>query len=244
MSQPNQHDDEGFFREVNEDYRREQTVKFFQDYGAYLIAGAFIILAVVAGYNFQQSRRVHQAAAGGDTLSNALMLADAGKQEEAQKILASLAENGPGSYRVLARLHAAGESVAKNDLEAARTGYKGVALDKAAPEGLREFAKVQLAVLSLDTASYEALSRELENLRSGTSRWRFSTKEILGLSAFKEGKMADAERLFGEIASDGEAPRGMRQRAEVMLTLLLQKQKSAQAGLTGKKDAANDAKTQ
>lgn len=243
MSQPS-HDDEGLFREVDEEYRREQAMKFFRDYGAYLAAGAFIILALVAGYTFQQNRRAYQAAAGGDTLSKALMLAENSKQEEARKILDSLAENGPGSYRVLARLHAAGESVANNDLEAAHTGYRGVALDETAPKGLRDFAKVQLAALSLNTASYKELSGELESLRSGTSRWRFSAKEILGLSAFKEGKMADAERLFGEIASDGEAPRGMRQRAEVMLTLLLQKQKTAQAGLTGKEDAANDAKTQ
>ena len=118
------HDDESFFREVDEDYRREQTIKFFEDYGAYLLAGAFIILAVVAGYNFQQSRRAHQAAAGGDTLSSAMTLADAGKQDEAQKILTSLAGNGPGSYRVLARLHAAGESVAKSDLETARADIR------------------------------------------------------------------------------------------------------------------------
>lgn len=238
------HDDESFFREVDEDYRRDQAIKFFENYGAYLLAGAFIILAVVAGYNFQQSRRAHQAAAGGDTLSNAMTLADAGKQDEARKILTSLAGNGPGFYRVLARLHAAGESVAKSDLETARSGYMGVAKDETAPEGLREFARVQLASLSLGDASYDELSRELESFRSGTSRWRFSAKEILGLSAFKEGKVADAERLFGEIASDGEAPQGMRQRAEVVLTLLLEKQKSAKAGLTGKKDTANDAKTQ
>ncbi len=238
------HDDESFFREVDEDYRRDQAIKFFEDYGAYFLAGAFIILALVAGYTFQQNRRAHQASAGGDTLSNAMTLADSGKQEEAQKVLASLAENGPGSYRVLARLHAAGESVAKSDLETARAGYKGVAKDDTAPEGLREFARVQLAALSLGDASYDELARDLENFRSGTSRWRFSAKEILGLAAFKEGKIAEAERLFGEIASDGEAPQGMRQRSEVMLTLLLEKQKSAQAGPTGKKDAANDAKTQ
>ena len=53
MSQPG-HDDESFFREVDEDYRRDQAIKFFEDYGAYLLAGAFIIVAVVAGYNFQQ----------------------------------------------------------------------------------------------------------------------------------------------------------------------------------------------
>ncbi len=243
MSQSS-HDDESFFREVDEDYRREQAVKFFEDYGAYFLAGAFIIVALVAGYTFQQNRHAHQAAAGGDRLSNAMILSDAGKQEDSQKLLASLAENGPGSYRVLARLHAASESIAKNDVNAARTDYKGVADDTAAPEGLRDFARVQLAGMSLGEESYEALAHDLDSFRSGTSRWRFSAKEILGLAAFKEGKMADAERLFGEIASDGEAPQGMRQRAEVVLTLLLEKQKSAEAGLTGKKDTANDAKTQ
>ncbi len=238
------HDDESFFREVEEDYRRDQTIKFFQAYGAYFIAGAFVILALVAGYTFQQNRRAHQAAAGGDALSNAMLLSEAGKQDEAIKALASLAENGPGSYKVMARLHAAAESVAKNKPDAAKTEYAAVANDEAAPEALRYFARVQLAALSMDDESYDKLARDLESLRSGTGRWRFSAKEILGLSAFKEGKFADAERLFGEIASDGEAPQAMRQQADVMLTLLLEKQKTAPAGLTGKKDTANDAKTQ
>ncbi len=238
------HDDESFFREVEEDYRRDQTIKFFQAYGAYFIAGAFVILALVAGYTFQENRRVHRAAAGGDALSNAMILSEAGKQDEAQKVLALLAENGPGSYKVLARLQAAAESVAKNRLDAAKTEYAGVAQDETAPQGLRDFAQIQVAALSLDKESYDNLARDLESLRSGTSRWRFSAKEILGLAAFKEDNFAGAERLFGEIASDGEAPQGMRQRADVMLTLLLEKQKTAQAGLTGKKDTANDAKTQ
>ena len=234
MSQQS-HDDDAFFREVDEDYRRDQTIKFFEDYGAYFLAGAFVILAVVAGYNFQQNRRAHQAAAGGDTLSNAMVLAETGKPDEAQKVLTSLAENGPGSYRIVARLHAAGESAAKNDQETARAEYKGVARDDAAPEALREFARLQLAALSLNEASYEELARDLESFRSGTSRWRFSAKEILGLAAFKEGKLAEAEQLFGEIRSDGEAPQGMRQRAEVLLTLLLEKQKSAPGWANGEK---------
>jgi hypothetical protein len=236
--------DESFFREVDEDYRREQTIKFFQTYGSYFIAGAFVILALVAGYTFQQNRRAHEAATGGDALSNAIALAETGKQEEAQKIFASLAENGPGSYKVLARLNAAADSVAQSKLDAARAEYAGVANDEAVPQGLRDFARIQLAALSVDKESYDKLAHDLEALRSGTSRFRFSAKEILGLAAFKEGKFADAERLFGEIASDGEAPQGMRQRADVMLTLLLAKEKTAGAGPTGKKDAANDAKTQ
>ena len=238
------HDDESFFREVDEDYRREQTIKFFRAYGPYFIAGAFVILALAGGYTFQQNRRASQAAAGGDALTNAMLLNEAGKEDDAQKALTSLANNGPGAYRVVARLHAAAESVAKNQLDAARADYRSVAGDGTAPRDLREFAQIQLASLSVDKEGYETLARDLGPLRSGTSRWRFAAKEILGLTAFRESRMTDAERLFSELASDGEAPQGVRERARIVLELLLQKQKTAQAGDLGKKDAANDAKTQ
>jgi hypothetical protein len=236
--------DESFFREVDEDYRREQAIKFFQAYGAYMVAGAFIILAIVGGYTFEQRRRASQAASGGDALTNALILDESGKQDRGEKELASLAGNGPGAYKVLARLHAAAESVAKNQLDAALADYRGVASDVSAPAGFRDFARIQVAALSVDKASYESLAQDLESYRSGTSQWRFSAKEILGLAAYKDGKKAEAERLFREILSDGGAPQGMRQRAEIMLSLLVEKPKTARAEPTAKKDGASDAKTQ
>jgi hypothetical protein len=238
------HNDDSFFREVEEDYRRDQAIKFFKTYGNYLIAGAFVILAVVAGYTIEQNRRASQAAAGGDALTTAMLLSDSGKTEDSQKALAALAGSGSEAYRVLARLHGAAESVAKNQSGAAFEAYAGVAGDESAPEALRDFAKIQLASLSVGKESYDKLARDLDVYRSGTSRWRFAAKEILGLAAYKAGMPADAERLFGEIVSDGEAPQGMRQRAEVMLALLLEKPKAATAEVTGKKDAVNDAKTQ
>lgn len=182
------HNDEGFFREVDEDYRRDQAIKFFKAYGVYLIAGAFVVLAVVAGYKFDQSRKESRAAAGGDALTNAMLLNDAGKDQDSQKALAALAGSGSGAYRILARLHAAAEFVAKNKLDEARGDYSGVAGDDSAPQGLREFAKVQVAALSVDKESYDTLAHDLENLRSGTSRWRFSAKEILGLWPSRQGK--------------------------------------------------------
>ena len=236
--------DESFFREVEEDYRRERTLKFFKRYGAYLIAGAFVILAIVGGYKYETQRRADEAARGGDALSNAINLVDAGNQEEAEKALANLAGNGPGAYRVLARLHAAAESVAKRQVESALQDYRGVASDDAAPAALRDFARIQVAALSVDKESYELLARQLEAFRAGTSEWRFAAKEILGLAAYKDGKKDEAEQLYREIMSDGEAPQGMRQRAQVMLALILEQSKAAQAESTATKDGANEAKTQ
>ena len=209
------HNDEGFFREVDEDYRRDQAIKFFKAYGVYLIAGAFVVLAVVAGYKFDQSRKESRAAAGGDALTNAMLLNDAGKDQDSQKALAALAGSGSGAYRILARLHAAAEFVAKNKLDEARGDYSGVAGDDFAPQGLREFAKVQVAALSVDKESYDTLAHDLENLRSGTSRWRFSAKEIfrtLGLQG-RENRgcgafvWRDRER-WRSAAGDAAARRG------------------------------------
>jgi hypothetical protein len=236
--------DESFFREVDEDYRREQTIAFLKRYGAYFVAAAFITVALVGGYTIEQRRRAEQAATGGDAFTNALILEDAGKQEEAQKALASLADSGSGAYPVMARLQEAADSVQKKQYDAARATYSAVSSDSAAPASFRDFATVQAAALSVGSVPYQTLAAELEPYRSGPSPWRFSAKEILGLAAFSEGKKPEAERLYGEIVSDGSAPQGMRQRAEVMLALLLEKGRPAPADATGKKDTANDAKTQ
>jgi hypothetical protein len=237
-------DDESFFREVDEDYRRDQLIKFFRRYGAYLIGAAFIIVAVVGGYSIEKRHRDAQAARGGEALTSALNLSDAGKQEDAQKALSDIAGSGPAAYRVLARLHLAAESIAKKQRDAAIAEYGNVVGDASAATDLRDFARLQLAALKADTESYDKLALELEPFRAGTSPWRFTATEILGLSAFKEGKKTEAERLFGEIVSDGSAPQGMRQTAEVMLALLLEKPKADSAEPTVKKDTANDAKTQ
>lgn len=236
--------EESFIREVDEEYRRDQTANFFKTYGVYLIACALVVLAIVGGYKYEEARRAKEAAAGGDALTNALSYLDAGNADEAERALATLAGTGTGSYRLLARLHAAAESVAKRQFDSALQDYRGVASDASAPASLKEFAQVQIAALSLDKESYDALAKSLEPFRAGTSEWRFSAKEILGLAAYKEGKKAEAEQFYREIIGDGAAPSGMRQRAQVMLALLLEQSKTAQAGQNGTKDGANEAKTQ
>jgi hypothetical protein len=236
--------DESFFREVDEDYRRHQLVQTFERYGAYFIGAAFVIIAVVAGYSVDKWRSAQQGAKGGDAFTNALNLSDNGKQDEASKAWSALASNGPPTYKVLARLHLAAESVANKQKDKAIADYRAVADDGTAPQELRNFAKLQLASLQIDTESYDKLAQQLEPFRSGTSRWRFFATETLGFSALKEGKKPEAERLFTEIISDGGSPKGMRQRAQVMLALLLEKPKAEQAKPAAKGDTPNDAKTQ
>ncbi len=163
---------ESFIREVDEEYRREQTAKFFKTYGVYLIVGAFVVLAIVGGYKYWQSIRAADAARGGDALSAAITLIEAGNQDESERALASLAGSGPGAYRVLARLHAAAEAVAKRQFDSALQDYRGVAADASAPQGVRDFAQIQIAALSLDKESYEVAVSEPR--RFSLRHWRMA----------------------------------------------------------------------
>jgi hypothetical protein len=141
-------------------------------------------------------------------------------------------------------LKLAAESVADKKKDDAIANYRAVADDPTAPAQFRDFAKLQLAALQVDTESYDKLAQLLQPFRSGKSNWRLFATDILALSAFKEGKKAEAEGLYNEILSDGQTPEGMRERARVMLTLLLEKPKADLAKPAPKGDTPNDAKTQ
>jgi hypothetical protein len=236
------------FREVEEDLRREQFIKAWDRYGAYIIAGAFVIIALAAGYNLQKWRASDRAAQGGDALTKAVSLLDAGKQDEGLKILNQLAVKGPGSYSTLAKLQLAAEGVRAKDKAAALKQYQAVADDASAEPAFRDFARVQMAALNLGSEPYDKLRADLDPLAKGNGPFRFSARELIGLSAFRAGKMDEAEKIFGALLTDSESPAQMRQRAEMMLSLLAPKtdsaDKTAKAAGGGQDGAQNAAKSQ
>ncbi len=232
------------FREVEEDLRREQMARAWDRYGAYIIGAAFIIVALAIGYNFQKWRSAEQAAQGGETFSRAINLLDEGKQDEARTLLEGLAQKGPGNYTTLAKLQLAAEAVRSDNEAAAVEQYREVAENAAAGQDFRDFATVQMAALQLDTASYDDIRGRLEKLAAGAGPFRYSAKELIGLSAMRAGKPGEAERLFGEILTDPQAPAQMRQRAEMMLSLLVRKDESAKTAAQPEGGGENAAKSQ
>jgi hypothetical protein len=231
------------FREVEQDIRREQFNQAWNRYGAYLIGAAFVIIVLAGGYNLQKWFASGNAAKGGDALTQAVSLLDQGKQDEAVKILDKLTTSGPRNYATLAKLQLAAEAVRTNDKKAALDHYKAVAGNTSAAQEFRDFAQVQMAALNLDTEPYEQFRASLDPLAKGTGPFRFSARELIGLSAFRAGKMDEAEKVFDGLLTDGEAPSQMRQRAEMMLSLLVQKTDSA--GKAAKAEGEqNEAKSQ
>jgi hypothetical protein len=207
------------FREIEDDLRRDKYAKLFNRFGPALIILAVIIVVAVAGWRYWTYQQSQSAQAAGGRFEQALDLARDGKEGDAEAILKDLAAAAPAGYRDLARFRLAGE-VGKRDAAAGADAYDALANDASLSSSLRDLATLRAAILRLDSANRQDLEQKLTPLAAPGKPWRHTAREILGLAALKANDYEAAGRWFDEIASDAEAPSGLRQRVDLYLALV------------------------
>ena len=212
--------DDSFIREVNEEIRREQAKALWDRFGPMLIGIAVLAVlgtAAFVGYRYWDETRAN---ASGDVFSQALLLANQGKNDEALASFEQLEKTGYGAYPLLARMRAATVKADKGDIDGAVKDFDAVSADKAIPASLRDIARLRAALLLVDHGSYDDVSARVESLTDDTNPMRSTAREALGLAAWKAGKAQDALKLFDQIAADDGAPRNARRRATLMAELI------------------------
>jgi len=207
------------FDEVDEDVRRDQLKKLWEQYSIYIVAGALLIIAAVGGWRGYQYLEAKKAAEAGDAFNKAVELSEQNKHAEAEAAFASLAANGPSGYRMLARLRAAAE-VANRDPQAAAKMYDDIAADRSIGAPEQELAKVRAGGLLLETSSYPNMLARLEPVTAPAATFRHAARELLALSAWRANDTAAARQWLDLIANDGETPASLRSRAEALQALL------------------------
>jgi hypothetical protein len=58
------------------------------------------------------------------------------------------------------------------------------------------------------------------SLNTPDNVWRNEAREILALAAYRANDYSEADRLMSEVVVDQDAPPNLRQRAQVMISLL------------------------
>ncbi len=207
------------FDEVDEDVRRDQLKKLWDQYSIFIIAGALLIIAAVGGWRGYQYLEAKKAAEAGSAFNKAAELSDQGKHSEAEAAFNDLVAKSPSGYRTLARLHAAGEA-ASRDPKAAAKLYDDIAADSSLSAPERDLARVRAGGLLVDTAGYPEMLQRLEAATGPEATFRHSARELLALSAWRANDAASARKWLDLIANDGETPPGMRSRAEALQALL------------------------
>lgn len=207
------------FDEVDEEVRREQLKKLWDNYSLYFIALMVLIVAAVGGWRGYQYLEAKKAAEAGAVFEKAVELSEQGKHAEAETAFADLAAKAPYGYRTLARLRAAAEASAR-DPKAAAKMYDDIAADSSVGSEWRDLAKIRAAGLLVDSASYADIQQRLEASAEPKSTYRHSARELLALSAWRNNDMSAARKWLDAIAEDGETPPSLRSRAEALQALL------------------------
>jgi hypothetical protein len=207
------------FHEVDEEVRREQLKKLWQRYGNYMVAACILVVAGVGAWRGYEWWVTKKAAESGAAFEQAVTLAEAGKAQDAEAAFAKLANDGTAGYRVLSRLREAAE-LSHTDPKAAVKAYEELAADRGAGQVIQDIAAVRTGFLQVDTSSYADMRARLEPLTAADRPFRYSARELLALSAWKNGDMAAARQWADMIIADPQTPAGARSRAEMLSELI------------------------
>lgn len=213
--------DRDFFREVDEAVRQDRYRQLLDKYGLYAGVAAVLVVAGVAGYKGWTYWQEKQAQTAGTEFSQAIAQQESGNAAKAQEAFAALSAQGPAGYRVLSRFQIAAAAALANDNKKAVQIYDELAASAETDSILRGLATIQAASLRVDDADHAEMERRLKGLIDEGSPWRYSARELLGLSAYRLNNMAEAEKQFSELLADRGTPQNLRERADVMLAVIV-----------------------
>lgn len=200
-----------FFREVDEEYRRDKVSEIWKKYNTLIIGVVAIVVIGVGGYRYWEGVQLQKAQEASTAYMQAANLAATGKEADAEKALVALGKEGSSGYGLLSKFLLASETGHSNK-DAAIQQYSALALDNTIPAEWRDLAKLRGAMLKMDVGDGSTAQADLEQLATANSAWRHTAREMLGLSALKRNDYAAARRWFDLIAQDNETPQSLRGR--------------------------------
>lgn len=226
-------------REIDEELRREQLLRLWDKFGTYVLAGAVAVVVGVGGWKYYE----HQQAVASEAASTRFIIAlrdfAVKRPADAQKALEELVAVAPAGYAALTRLRLAAHEAAEGNSADAAAAYDEVAKDSSVDPLLADFARLQSAMLKMDTGLFVDVKNRLTPLASDKNPWRYTARELLGIAAYKASKPAEARNYFQRLAADRAAPPGVSERAKLMLAVLSQEEHaSAPSTATEKSEPA------
>ncbi|HEX8256868.1 MAG TPA: tetratricopeptide repeat protein [Allosphingosinicella sp.] len=209
-------DNETFYREVDEELRRDQTSALVKRWGWAVALGVVVLLAAIGGFLYWQHRQEVRAGERGERLTAVLQEIDAGQTKQAVPKLDALANEGSPGHRAAALLTKAAIAAQAGNDAAAAAGFKAVAEDEALAQPYRELALIRQTAIEFDTLPPAAVIQRLAPLARAGNPWFGSAGEMVALAHLKQGKPQLAAPIFAAIAKDDKLPQSMRSRAMQM----------------------------
>lgn len=207
------------FREIDEELRRDNLLKLWSRYGRYIIAIAVFALVVAGGIVAWRDHQLSERRAQSTRYAAALTLARDGKEADAVKVFAAIADEGRG-YGILASFEEAALLAKSGDREAAATAYDRISAASEFDSNLRGLAVLLSVMQRMPEADPHTTIDRLAPLTASGNPWRPSAIELTALARLKLEDKSGALDLFKSLADDPATPQSLRSRAAEMAVAL------------------------
>ena len=207
------------FREIDEELRRDNLLKLWSRYGRYIIAIVVFALVVAGGIVAWRDHQLSERRAQSTRYAAALTLARDGKEADAVKVFAAIADEG-GGYAILASFEEAALLAKSGDREAAAAAYDRIAAASELDSNLRGLAVLLSVMQRMPDADPHTTIDRLAPLTASDNPWRPSAIELTALARLKSGDKTGALDLFKSLADDPATPQSLRARAAEMTVAL------------------------
>lgn len=209
-------DNESFYREVDEELRRDQMKSYWERFGKLVIAGILLVLAAIGGFIWWQNQKQVKAGERGEQLISAFDDIAARRKAAADVKLEALAKSGSEGHRAAALLTKADLAVEARDLKGAAAIFKQIADDGDLALPYRDLALVRMTAVEFDTLPPQAVVDRLKGLAVAGNPWFGSAGEMVAISYVRLNKPKQAAALFAGMAKDKKLPDTLRSRATQM----------------------------
>lgn len=210
------------FEEIDDELRQDKASKLWRSFGKYIIASFVTVVLSVGVYQTWKSLGLKNKQNAGESFANAITLAAEDRTEDSYSALSNIIDSGTDGYKVLARFSQARLMVQKDDISEAVIAYKALAEDKNLDILYRDLAVILSTLIELNIAGSDMkiLDNKLKKLSDEKNPWRFSAREISAIIYQKMGLNIEALKVLKELKNDKLAPKGIRARANEMLSIM------------------------
>ena len=209
-------ENESFYREVDEELRRDQMRTTWQRYRWAIIGGVLLLLAAIAGALWWQQEKQRRAGENAEVLAQVFQDVQAGRTKDVGPRLDKLIEDGSVGYRAAAMLTKADLALEQNKEAEAIAGFKAVAENADLPEPYRNLALIRQTSTEFDKLQPQAVIQRLQPLAQPGNSWFGSAGELLAVAHLKAGNQQEAARIFAAMSKDENVPESIRARAVQM----------------------------
>lgn len=209
-------DNETFYREVDEELRRDQLKSYWERYGKLTIAAFVLLLAAIGGAIWWNNQKQVEAGRRAETLIGAFDDIGARNKPAAVAKLDELVKSGSEGYRAAALLTKADLAIEANDIKGAVALFRQISTDGGLPTAYRDLATVRMTALEFDTIQPQLVVDRLKPLAVAGNPWFGSAGEMVAIAYMKLNKPQQAANLFAGIAKDKNVPETLRSRATQM----------------------------